>query len=84
MTSTKNSTLFISNIPFDSKENDIFNIFSQYNPISVKLVVNPDTKISKGFGFITFKSDEDASNVINNEFKINGRTLIVKEAVKKV
>ncbi|MCI0469724.1 MAG: RNA-binding protein, partial [Nitrospirae bacterium] len=75
--------LYVGNIPFKATEETLKELFSQAGEVeSVKLVTDPSTGQSKGFGFVEMTSEEDAKKAITS---LNGsmymeRTLSVDEA----
>ncbi len=75
--------LFVGNIAWSASEDDLRNIFSQHGEVE-DLVILKDkfTNRSKGFGFVTFASDEEAATAISelNGYNLNGRELVVNEA----
>ncbi|MBN2638807.1 MAG: RNA-binding protein [Bacteroidales bacterium] len=75
--------LFVGNVAWSASEDDLRNLFSQQGEIE-DLVILKDkfTQRSKGFGFVTFANDEDASNAVSelNGYNLNGRNLVVNEA----
>jgi RNA recognition motif-containing protein len=75
--------VFVGNIAWSVSEDDLGNAFSQYGEIE-DLVILKDryTHRSRGFGFVTFDSDDDADKAIEalNGFNLNGRDLVVNEA----
>ncbi len=75
--------LFVGNIAWSASEDDLRNLFTQQGEVE-DLVILKDkfTNRSKGFGFVTFSTDEDAANAISelNGYNLNGRDLVVNEA----
>ncbi len=75
--------LFVGNIAWSASEDDLRNLFTQQGEVE-DLVILKDkfTNRSKGFGFVTFTSDEDAATAISelNGYNLNGRDLVVNEA----
>jgi len=75
--------LFVGNIAWSASEDDLRNLFTQHGEVE-DLVILKDkfTNRSKGFGFVTFTSDEDAATAISelNGYNLNGRDLVVNEA----
>jgi RNA recognition motif-containing protein len=75
--------LFVGNIAWSASEDDLRNLFTQHGEVE-DLVILKDkfTNRSKGFGFVTFSTDEDAANAISelNGYNLNGRDLVVNEA----
>jgi RNA recognition motif-containing protein len=62
--------IFIANFPFDLTEADICDLFKIFGEIiECKLVKEPSTGKSKGFGFIEFREQSDAKMAMK---KMNG------------
>lgn len=78
VSSTKNR-LFVGNLSFAIDEQGLRNIFSQYGEIAeVKLPTDRETGRLRGFGFVTFVSDADAQNALEQDGKeYNGRAIRV-------
>jgi RNA recognition motif-containing protein len=62
--------LFICNLSYKTTELDLVNFFNQYikEQISiecVKIVKNVETKISRGFAYVSLYSEEDLNSVLN-------------------
>ena len=74
--------LFIGNLPFRFKDDDLLELFSEYNPTSYKVIVDRETGRSKGFGFVEFDSKDVGEEVIKsfNGKEIDNRALVVNEA----
>ena len=75
--------LYVGNLSFDMKQTDLEALFSQVGRVDEAVVImDRETNRSKGFGFVTMASDEDAKKAIA-EFdgkECSGRTLKVNEA----
>jgi len=82
----RSSTIFISNLPYTATSTDVKTLFSEIAPVKNAFVVlEKETKISKGVGYVTFAMREDAAQCIENgEVDMNGRTLRVTWAGVKV
>lgn len=74
--------LFVGNIDWHALKEDLENIFSEYWELKEVILIKDDNGKSKGFGFISYVSDEDAKKAMDelNGFQINGRPLFVNEA----
>ncbi len=76
-------TLYIGNVPYDATEEDIKKLFVKYGDvISVKMIREPGTGRSKGFGFVEMASGEaalKAKTTLNTTAFMN-RTLNVADA----
>ena len=60
---SKTKTVFVHSLPANATTESLTEFFSQAFPIKHAIVViDPDTKISKGYGFVTFADLEDAQH----------------------
>ena len=78
-----NNRLYVANISFNSTENDLRNHFASVGTVSDLRILNDrDTGRSRGFGFVTMSTPEEASRAINslNDQDFNGRRLFVSVA----
>ncbi|KAG2594515.1 hypothetical protein PVAP13_5NG010600 [Panicum virgatum] len=67
------SKLFVGGLSYDTNETALKDAFSQHGAvISVKVVCHPTTGKSKGFGFVTFSSQDEAAAAAH---KMNGEVL---------
>ena len=77
------STLFVRSIPYAATMDDLIQYFSFVAPVKhAHIVLDPTTKSSRGFGFVTFVEEEDAQSAIQ-EFhgkEFMGRALKVEIA----
>jgi RNA recognition motif-containing protein len=49
-------TLFVKNLPYDMKEDDIGDRFRAFGELtSVRIAYNWQTKVSKGFAYVVYK-----------------------------
>eukprot|EP01080_Neovahlkampfia_damariscottae_P001795 gene1795-937_t len=78
--------IFVGGIPFEAKESEIYDLFSEFGKINkCHLVRNRETGEHKGFGFIKFyekKNMEEAIEKMNGS-QFLGKFLKVNEAAKK-
>jgi RNA recognition motif-containing protein len=74
--------LYVGNLPYSCSEQDLKNLFSDYNASNVKLIIDRETGRSKGFGFVEIDSKEEAQKAIQTLDKsvFEGKTLTVNEA----
>ncbi|RPB19547.1 hypothetical protein L211DRAFT_897815 [Terfezia boudieri ATCC MYA-4762] len=78
-----NNTLFIRSIPYDVIPDELTTHFSFAAPVKhAHIVLDPVTKKSRGFGFVTFAEDEDAKTAVQefNGKEFKGRALKVEIA----
>ena len=79
------SKIYVGNLSYNTTEDELRDFFAQYGNIEdLKLISDYQTGRSKGFGFITFASDQEgeAALAANGE-EIDGRKLSVKTARDK-
>jgi cold-inducible RNA-binding protein len=78
-----NTKLYVGNLPYDTTENDLQDLFTPCGPVSsVELIIDRATNRSRGFGFVTMGTPEAAENAVQqlNGKSIEGRALTVNEA----
>lgn len=78
--------LFVGNIDWGTKEDDLMALFSQHGNVEeVVIIKDKFSGRSKGFGFVTFTNDEDAQSAVSklNDYEVNGRKLVVNIAKPK-
>lgn len=74
----KDATLFIANLNWTTGQNELKKYFSKYGNIARSTVVfDKDTGLSKGYGFVTFLSDESVKDVLKTEHSLEGRKLML-------
>jgi len=77
--------LFVGGLCFETDESALEEAFSKYGAISkVDVVIDRETKRSRGFGFVTFENPEDAKQAqeaMDGKY-IDGRAIRVDEAGK--
>ena len=75
--------LYVGNLPYTFRDNDLEQTFSQYGSVSsAKVMMERDTGRSKGFGFVEMGSDAEAQAAIAGVHgqNLGGRDLVVNEA----
>ena len=78
--------LFVGNLNFKAKSEDLEDLFSEFGEIEESYVVSDkNTNKSKGFGFVTFVEDKDAEAAILSmkDKEFDGRKLTVNVAEEK-
>ena len=64
-------TLFVKNLPYSFKEDDIGDRFRRFGEIkAIRIAQNWQTKESKGFAYITFETHDSAKQALE---KMNGK-----------
>ena len=78
--------LYIGNLSYNVKEGDLKSVMEEYGTVaSVKLIMDRETRRSKGFAFVEMPNDEEAQRAIKelNGAEYVNRTMVVKEALPK-
>jgi len=78
-----NNKLFVGNLSFDISEQDLQSAFAAHGTVlEANLMLDRMTGRSRGFGFVTMSSDEEAQRAIEgmNGYDMGGRALTVNVA----
>ena len=78
--------IYVGNLSYDVSEGDLRSKFEEFGKIEdCKLIVDRETSRSKGFGFITFSSEEEAGSAVSaaNGEEWSGRALRVNIAEER-
>jgi RNA recognition motif-containing protein len=78
-----NSKLFVGNLSFNTTENDLQDTFAAHGTVvEANLMTDRVTGRSRGFGFVTMGSDEEAQTALTalNGHSVDGRALTVNIA----
>ncbi|WP_178796623.1 RNA-binding protein [Bacteroidaceae bacterium] len=78
--------LYIGNLSYNVREGDLKSVMEEYGTVaSVKLIMDRETRRSKGFAFVEMPNDEEAQRAIKelNGAEYVNRTMVVKEALPK-
>jgi cold-inducible RNA-binding protein len=78
-----NNKLFVGNLSFDTTENDLSDAFATHGTVTeANLMMDRTTNRSRGFGFVTMSSEEEAQKAIAamNGADFGGRALTVNVA----
>jgi RNA recognition motif-containing protein len=76
-------TLYVGNIPYVVKEEELKEIFQEYGTdTSIKIITDKYTGRSKGFGFVEMENDEQEELAAKecNRREIHERNLVVAKA----
>jgi RNA recognition motif-containing protein len=69
--------LYVGNLSYETSESDLRSLFTQSGTVNeVVLIKDRDTGSSKGFGFVTMNSQEEANKAIQ---QFNGHSLGSRE-----
>jgi RNA recognition motif-containing protein len=72
--------LYVGNLSYDAAESDLFNLFSGVGNVkNAEIVTTKETDRSKGFGFVTMSTIEEAKRAVSelNEKEFMGRRMVV-------
>jgi RNA recognition motif-containing protein len=75
--------VYVGNLPFTIGQAELKALFDEFGEVAEAVVIaDKYSGRSKGFGFVTFASDEEAKKAVDamNEKEIEGRALKVNEA----
>jgi len=75
--------LFVGNLSFNATENDLSDAFAAHGTVTeATLMMDRSTNRSRGFGFVTMSTDEEAQKAIAalNGTELKGRALTVNVA----
>jgi cold-inducible RNA-binding protein len=78
-----NNKLFVGNLSFNTTENDLQDAFSPHGTVvEANLVVDRTTSRSRGFGFVTMSTPEEAAKAVEamSGKSIDGRAVTVNIA----
>lgn len=78
--------IYIANLVSQIEDEDLRNIFAEYGEVtSAKVIKDKFTGESRGFAFVEMSSDDEARAAIEalNNGELEGKTLVVREAVPK-
>ncbi len=78
--------IFIGSLPFTIEDSDLEEFFGEYGEVSsAKVITDKYTGKGRGFGFVEMPDNDAAKKAIEelNGAEIEGRTIVVNEAIDK-
>lgn len=78
--------IYIGNLNYRVRESDLQQILEEYGVVnSVKLIIDRDTRRSKGFAFAEMTNEDEACVAIKelDGAEYEGRQMVVKEAIPR-
>lgn len=76
-------TIYVGNIAYTMKEEDMKNTFSEYGNVeSSKIIIDRQTGRSKGYGFVEMPNESEANAAVEalNDREVAGRRIKVNLA----
>ncbi|KAJ4972749.1 hypothetical protein NE237_005923 [Protea cynaroides] len=78
--------LYVGNLPFDMDSENLAQLFDKAGIVEVaEVIYNRDTDQSRGFGFVTMSTVEEAEKAVEmfNRYEVSGRVLTVNKAAPR-
>ncbi len=74
--------LYVGNLSYSLRDHQLKKVFSEFGEVaSVRIINHPQSRRSKGFGFVTFESPKSIKKALKMHGKeLNGRSLVVRVA----
>jgi RNA recognition motif-containing protein len=75
--------IYVGNLNYAATNEDLENLFSEYGAVdSAKVIIDRETRRSKGFGFVEMSNDEEGKQAIEslNGTDFMGRPLKVDQS----
>nr|XP_016464081.1 PREDICTED: 31 kDa ribonucleoprotein, chloroplastic-like [Nicotiana tabacum] len=82
----EDAKLFVGNLPYDVDSEGLARLFEQAGVVEIaEVIYNRDTDQSRGFGFVTMSTVEEAEKAVEmyNRYDVNGRLLTVNKAARR-
>ncbi|OWB71049.1 organic cyclic compound binding protein [[Candida] boidinii] len=76
-------TLFVRSVPFDANDEELTEFFSQFCPVRHGVIVRDNEKNSRGFGFVSFGSEEDALTALKDSKSAKFKNRLLRVDVAK-
>ena len=78
--------LYVGNLPYSATEEQLTDLFGRAGQVdNVRVMRDMATGRARGFAFVEMASDDDAQRAVSefNDYKMDGRPLVVNEARPK-
>ncbi len=78
--------IFVARLSYNLTSEDLQEAFEEFGMVdSAKVIIDHETGRSRGFGFVEMPDTEQANAAINalNESELDGRRIVVKEALPR-
>ncbi|KAJ8255245.1 hypothetical protein GJAV_G00202710 [Gymnothorax javanicus] len=77
--------IFVGGIDFKTNESDLRRFFSQHGAVKEVKIVIDRAGVSKGYGFVTFETQEDAQKIIHDADRLcfRDKRLNIGQAIRK-
>ncbi|XP_069052732.1 protein boule-like isoform X3 [Lepisosteus oculatus] len=77
--------IFVGGIDFKINESDLRRFFSQHGVVKEVKIISDRAGVSKGYGFVTFETQEDALKILRDCDKLNfgDKRLIIGQAIRR-
>ena len=78
--------LYVGNLNYNTTEDDLRDLFGQFGTVnSANIIIDRETRRSKGFGFVELEEDDAADAAISqlDGQEVGNRNLRVNEAISK-
>ncbi|KAK9448724.1 uncharacterized protein V1518DRAFT_418030 [Limtongia smithiae] len=77
---SNSKVVFVGNVPYDQPEQQIIDVFQSVGPVAnYRFVVDKDTGLPKGYGFVEYHDADTAASAVRNlnNFELSNRPLRV-------
>ncbi|XP_051787018.1 protein boule-like [Erpetoichthys calabaricus] len=77
--------IFVCGFDLKTTEQDLYRLFSRHGVVKEVKIVNDRAGIPKGYGFVTFETNEDAQRILKDidELHFRDRKLNIAQAIRK-
>ncbi|XP_071536678.1 uncharacterized protein [Panulirus ornatus] len=77
--------VFVGGISASTTEQDLLELFSQYGTVKATKIISDRAGVSKGYGFVTFETEEEARRLTQeaDDIMLKDRKLNIAPAIKK-